>query len=218
MRTTIASGRVEDDLLEVRRQDAGQDRGAEHDRDGDRGHEDDLAPARLAADAAAAQPRSASAGIPIGATRTLPACAAPRLVSSPVFGRWKVTVRSASTAGSDGSPLEQVDRGRGVDRDDRDAGRAGPPDDLDRRADRLAQGAADARAQQRVDDDRGLVDAQAEHRHVPGDRSVDLDDPGVARDPVPVPGRRRAGRVGRPAATTATTTEAPARARRRAAT
>ena len=43
--------------------------------------------------------------MPIGATSTLPAWAAPRLVCSPVLGRWNVTVRSARTAGSEGSPL-----------------------------------------------------------------------------------------------------------------
>jgi len=38
------------------------------------------------------QPRSASCGMPIGATRTRPATADPRLASSPVLGRWNVTV------------------------------------------------------------------------------------------------------------------------------
>ena len=51
----------------------------------------DLAPARLAPGRGSAQPRSASGGMPIGATRTLPACATPRRVASPVFGRWNVT-------------------------------------------------------------------------------------------------------------------------------
>ena len=37
-------------------------------------------------------PRSASCGMPIGATRTRPATADPRRASSPVLGRWNVTV------------------------------------------------------------------------------------------------------------------------------
>jgi hypothetical protein len=45
--------------------------------------------------------------------------------------------------------------------------------------------------EQRIDDDRRLLDAMAEHRHVPRDRQLDLDDPGVARDPVPVARGRR---------------------------
>ena len=64
----------------------------------------------------------------------------------------------------------EVHRGRRVDRDDRDAGGARPPDDLDGFADGFAEGAADAGPEQRVDDDRGLVDAEPEHRDVAGDR------------------------------------------------
>ena len=52
-----------------------------------------------------------------------------------------------------GLAARQVDRGRRVDGDDRDAGLPGAPDELDGRADRLAQLAADTGAQQRVDDD-----------------------------------------------------------------
>ena len=46
------------------------------------------------------------------------------------------------TAGSDGSPLDRSTAVGRVDRDDRDAGGARPADDLDRRADRLAERAA----------------------------------------------------------------------------
>ena len=96
---------VEDRLLDAVGQEARQHGRTEDDRDDRRRDEEDLAPAGLAADAP--QPRSAPAGMPIGATRTLPAWAAPRRVTRPVFGRWKVTVRSAWTAGSDGSPLDR---------------------------------------------------------------------------------------------------------------
>ena len=92
------------------------------------------------------------------------------------MGRWKVTVRSATTAGSDGSPDDRSTAVGRVDGDDGDAGRAGAPDDLDGFADRLAERAADAGPEERVDDDRRLVDAEPEHRDVAGDRSVDLDD------------------------------------------
>ena len=108
--------------------------------------------------------------------------------SSPVFGRWNVTVRSARTAGSDGSPLERSTAVGRVDGDDRDAARPGLDDELDRRADRVAQRPADPGAEQRVDEDRRLVDPLPEHRDVAGDRQVDLADPVVARDAVPVPG------------------------------
>ena len=131
--------RVEDDLLDGRRQQARERRQAEHDRDHDQRDDRDLAPARLAAGRASTQPRSASGGMPIGATRTLPACATPRRVASPVLGRWKVTVRSARTAGLGRLAAREVDRGRRVDGHDRDAARRRPDDELDGRADRLAQ-------------------------------------------------------------------------------
>ena len=170
IRTMIASGVWKTTSWSVGRQDAGQDGRAEDDRDRERRPPAGPRASPVAGRPGAAQPRSASVGMPIGATRTLPAWAAPRRVSRPVLGRWKVTVRSAEHGRVGRLAARQVDRRRGVDGDDRDAGRAGAPDDLDGRADRLAQGAADAGAEQRVDDDRRLVDAEAEHRDVTGDR------------------------------------------------
>ena len=73
-----------------------------------------------------AQPRSASCGMPIGATSTLPASALPLRVARPVFGRWKVIVRSARTAGIGRVAARQVDGGRRVDGEDRDHARRGP--------------------------------------------------------------------------------------------
>ena len=217
IRTTISQRAVEDDLLEGRRQDAREDGGAEHDRD-DRA-------ARPAATSrqpgwrltASAQPRSASAGIPIGATRTLPAWAAPRLVSRPVLGRWNVTVRSAWTAGSDGSPLERSTAvGVSTATTGTPAARARP---MSSTAERIGSrsGAAHAGPEQRVDDDRGLLDALAEHRDVAGDRRVDLGDP-VSRAMRSQLRAAVAPRGRASAATTATMTWAPARASRRAAT
>ena len=61
---------------------------------------------RVAAVATATdQPRSASCGMPIGATRTRPATADPRRARSPVLGLWNVTVTCALTTGSERSPL-----------------------------------------------------------------------------------------------------------------
>ena len=106
------------------------------------------------------QTRSASSGIPIGATRTLPAWAAPRFVSRPILGRWKVTVRSARTAGSDGSPLE---RSTAVGVSTATTGTpAAAAWTISSTADRIGSRScpADARAEQGVDDDRRPVDAR----------------------------------------------------------
>ena len=111
------------------------------------------------------------------------------------MGRWKVTVRSARTAGSEGSPEDRSTAVGRVDGDDRDAGGAGAPDDRDGFADGLAEGAADAGAEEGIDDDRRLVDPETEHGDVAGDRGVDLDDAVVAGDAIPVPGRVLAGRT-----------------------
>src|SRR6478736_6846716 len=77
----------------------------------------------------------------------------------------------------------EVDRRRGVDGHHRDAAGPGLDDELDRRADRISQRPAHPGAEQRVDDDRGLVDPRPEDRDVP-------------RDAVPVPGAHRARRAG----------------------
>ncbi len=119
---------MEDHALCIGREHGGENRRSQDDRR-PRGAADDAAPRasrrRSRASSASAvravppaassprpgpQPRSASCGMPIGATSTLPASAAPRLVSSPVFGRWKVTVRSARTTGVARVAGGQVDR------------------------------------------------------------------------------------------------------------
>ena len=123
--------RVEDDLLDVR--SAGRWSGSPRPRttatdDRRRRPRTSRQPGWLAPHAprVGLQPRSASAGMPIGATRTLPAWAAPRLVSSPVFG----PVEGDGQVGQDGRvrrlAAREVDGGRRVDRDDRDAAPPGP--------------------------------------------------------------------------------------------
>ena len=146
----------------------------------------------------ARQPRSASAGSRSG--RPGPGRPAPcRAGQQAGLGRWNVIVRSARTAGSDGSPLVRSMAVGRVDREDRDDRRAGPIDELDRRADRLAERSPDAGPEQRVDDDGRLLDPVAEQRDVARDRRVDDRDPFVARRSDPSScrvGRRRPG-VGR---------------------
>src|SRR4029079_17257355 len=78
---------------------------------------------------------------------------------------------------------------RRVDGEDRDHRGAGPVDDLDGAPDRLAERAPDAGPEQRVDDDRRLVDALAEDRDVAGHRGVDQLDAWLALDTLPVPGQ-----------------------------
>src|SRR6478736_3306008 len=90
----------------------------------------------------------------------------------------------------------EVDRRRGVDGHHRDAAGPGLDDELDRRADRISQRPAHPGAEQRVDDDRRLVDPGPEDRDVTGVRQVDLADPLVAGDAVPVPGADRTRRAG----------------------
>ena len=168
------------------------DGGAEDDRDDGDGHEEDLAPARLTAGAPRLSHGRPPAGCRSGRRGPCRRSAAPRRVSSPVLGRWKVTVRSARTAGSDGSPLERSTAvGVSTATTGTPAARAWP---MSSTAERIGSRSApaDAGPEQRVDDDRRLLDALAEDRDVAGDRRVDLGDPGVARDPVPVPGRRGA--------------------------
>ena len=188
--------------------------------DGDARHDKHLAPTGLNdRPGGAAQPRSASAGIPIGATRILPSVlAAPRRVRSPVFGRWKVTVRSARTAGVRRLPAREIDSRRGVDGD-------GPERPTHVRERRPRQPSGSARAGRpghpcRAAHQRGQLplDAEAEHRHVPGDRQVDLDGyPRRARYRSQL--RAAVAPFGRAsAATIGEMTDAPARARRRAAT
>ena len=60
----------------------------------------------------------------------------------------------------------QVHRCRGVHGDDRHPGLAGATDELDGRADRIAQLPADAGPEQGVDDDRDPLDALAEDAKV----------------------------------------------------
>ena len=90
----------------------------------------------------------------------------------------------------------KIDGSRRVDRDDRNAARPGLVDQLDRGSDRLAKGSADARAKKGVNEDGGLLDPLAEHRHIPCDRKVDLRYPLVLGDAVPVTDGRRAFRPG----------------------
>ena len=79
----------------VAREVVGRVGGAEHDGDDDDGDERDVAPGspparlwlRLRARLVGAHTGSASCGMPIGATRTRPASAAPTLRRRPVFGR-----------------------------------------------------------------------------------------------------------------------------------
>ena len=146
-----------------------------------------------------AQPRSASGGMPIGATRTLPGVGRPASRQQPGLG----PMEGDGQVGPDGRvgrlAARQVDRRRACRRRRSGRRRRGARDDeLDGGADRLAEGAADAGAEQRVDDDRRLLDALAEDGDVAGDRHVDLGDPGVAGDPVPVArrGRPRRPRLG----------------------
>src|SRR5436190_7696502 len=97
--------RLEDEILAKARDDACDHRQPEHDDYHRRSNQQDVAQGgRPRLSHVMPQARSASAGMPIGATRTRPANAAPRRVRRPVFGRWNVTVRSARTTGSEGSP------------------------------------------------------------------------------------------------------------------
>ena len=111
--------------------------------------------------------------MPIGATRTLPASAAPRFVSSPVFGRWKVTVRSARTTGEVGSP-EVRSTAVGVSTATtgtfavRAARMSSTADRIGSRSSPLTPG-----PEQRVDDDRRPIDVLGQHLEVERGRRVD---------------------------------------------
>lgn len=111
--------RMEHEPLELRGQEAGEGGGTEHYGDDRSGDEEDLAPTgrprrwrtlrrrrlrcrNIRRLIGARHRRSASDGMPIGATSTRPASALPNRVWRPVLGRWKVIVRSARTTGSEG--------------------------------------------------------------------------------------------------------------------
>ncbi len=87
-------------------------------------------------------------GMPMSTTSTRPAYVFPGAIQSPSFGAWKVTVRSARTAG----PLDLA--GRGIEAGwnvDRDHGRPRCVDRLDRLVERRPRAAREAGAEQRVD-------------------------------------------------------------------
>ena len=145
---------------------------------------------------ATAQPRSASRGMPIGATRTLPASAAPRFVSRPGLRSMEGHGEVRANDGRRGVAGGQVDPRRGVDRDDGHLGRPGGEDQLDRRPDRVAQLALDARSEQRVDDDRRPLDVLGQHLQLEPGGGVDPRHARLRVEAVPVPrgvrGRRLA--------------------------
>ena len=80
----------------------------------------------------------------------------------------------------------EVDGGRGVDREHGHPGGAGATDDLDGGPDRVAELAADAGAEQRVDDDARLVDPLAEDGDVARDGGMHLRDAGEPVQALPV--------------------------------
>ena len=96
--------------------------------------------------------RSASTGMPMGATTTRPANRAACRPRSPVLGRWKVTVTSASTTGSEGTPLLRSTEVGRIDRQHRHARRMGTHAHLDTGHDGLPKCAPHTRAQQGIDD------------------------------------------------------------------
>ena len=151
--------------------------------------------------------------MPIGATSTRPASASPIRVRSPVFGRWKVTVRSARTTGIGRVARGQVDRRRRVDREDRHAGRAGAAMTLDRRR------GSGSRSRPRTPVPSSastttarLVDALAQDRDVARDGGVDPRDAVEPVEALPVRAASARRRAARSAPTsTAIDGDAPAR-------
>src|SRR4051812_38243693 len=89
----------------------------------------------------------------------------------------------------------EVDRRRRVDRQDRHTDRTRPLGHLHGAADGLAKRAADAGAEQRVDDQGGFADTLAEDHDIPLDRRMEATHARLAPQPPPV-----ASRVGRPGA------------------
>ena len=134
-------------------------------------------PGRAAREHARAVPggaRTAAAGAgssPMSATTTCPAWKRPGATTSPSFGPWKVTVRSASHGGSGHLARRGVDPRGEVDRDHGLPARVDP---LDRRG-RLGPGrAAEARAEEGVDHDvgaRGVVRLDAPRALLAQDRA-----------------------------------------------
>ena len=125
MSTGIASGVWKTTSWNVGGQEAGQDRRAEDDRDDHRATSDDLAPARLAT----AWPRSATVGLGRDADRRDQDLAR---VGGAAFGEQAGLgpVERDGQVGADRRigrlAAREVDRRRGVDRDDGDARRRGP--------------------------------------------------------------------------------------------
>ena len=93
-----------------------------------------------------------------------------------------------------GLAAREVHRCGRIDGHDRDTGRGRAHDEVHGRSDRFAERAADPSAEEGVDDDRRAVDAGAERGDVAWHGKVEFRDPGVTRDPVPVPGGRHATR------------------------
>ena len=147
-----------------------------------------------------------------------PACAAPRRVSRPVFGRWNVTVRSARTAGSDGSPLDRSTAvGVSTATTGTPAARARP---MTSTADRIGS----RRAPRTPVPSSASTTTAAFSMPWPkiatsrATGEMDLDDARCRARSGPSCGPPSAPRGRASAATTATMTDAPARASRRAAT
>src|SRR4051794_39561405 len=87
----------------------------------------------------------------------------------------------------------EIDGRRRVDCNDRDAELARPADRLDGGPDRVAEGAANAGAEEGIDDDGRPFDALGEDRGLSRDGGMDAGDAAVPFEPVPVACRIRSG-------------------------
>ena len=90
----------------------------------------------------------------------------------------------------------QVDCRRRIDRDDRDGRLAGPPDQRDGAPDGLPKLAMDAGPEERIDDDRGALDALPDDRDVAGHGRVDASHAWHRVEAIPVPEGRPGSSVG----------------------